>query len=40
MVLYVMKWDIHPEKVEAYLEWAQSAISRTVAVPGMLEFRG
>jgi hypothetical protein len=29
MVLYVMKWNIHPDKVEAYTEWAQGAIRRT-----------
>jgi len=39
MVLYVMKWDIHPDKVEAYLKWSQSAIQRTLAVPGVVEFR-
>ncbi len=40
MVLYVMKWDILPDKVKAYGEWAQSAIRRTVAAPGVVEFRG
>lgn len=39
MVLQVMKWDIHPDKVEAYLEWTQSAIQRTLGVPGVVEFR-
>jgi quinol monooxygenase YgiN len=39
MVLYVMKWNILPDKVKAYLEWTQSAISRTLAVPGVVEFR-
>jgi quinol monooxygenase YgiN len=39
MVLYVMKWDILPDKVKAYLEWTQGAISRTLAVPGVVEFR-
>ncbi len=39
MVLYVMKWNIHPDKKEAYLEWSQGAIQRTLAVPGVVEFR-
>ncbi len=39
MVLQVMKWDIHPDKTEAYLKWAQSAIGRTLAAPGVVEFR-
>lgn len=39
MVLYVMQWDIHPDKVEAYLKWTESAIKRTLAVPGVVEFR-
>ncbi len=39
MVLYVMKWDIHPDKVKAYLDWTKSAIQRTLAVPGVVEFR-
>lgn len=40
MVLFVVKWDIHPDKTEAYLEWLKSAIPRTLAVPGVVEFRG
>jgi quinol monooxygenase YgiN len=39
MVLYVMKWDIHPDKVDAYVEWVPGAISRVLAVPGVVEFR-
>jgi quinol monooxygenase YgiN len=39
MVLYIMKWDIHPDKVEAYLKWTQGAIQRALAVPGVVEFR-
>jgi antibiotic biosynthesis monooxygenase (ABM) superfamily enzyme len=38
MVLYIMKWDIHPDKADAYLKWTQSAVKRT-AVPGVVEFR-
>jgi antibiotic biosynthesis monooxygenase (ABM) superfamily enzyme len=39
MVLHVFKWDIHPDKVEAYIKWTESAIKRTLAVPGVVEFR-
>ena len=38
MVLYIMKWDIHPDKAEAYLKWTGSAVKRS-AVPGVVEFR-
>ncbi len=39
MVLLVMKWDIHPDKVDAYSKWDAGAIKRTVSVPGVVEFR-
>ena len=39
MVLYVTKWDIRPEKAEAYAQWAESAIRRALGVPGVVEFR-
>ena len=39
MVLLVQKWDIHPDKLEAYMKWTESAIRRTLAVPGVVEFR-
>ncbi len=39
MVLQIVKWNIHPDKVEAYLQWTQGAIQRTLAVPGVVEFR-
>jgi quinol monooxygenase YgiN len=39
MVLYVMKWNIHPDKMEEYMQWTESAIGRTMAVPGVVEFR-
>jgi len=38
MVLYIMKWDIHPDKADAYLKWTESAVKRT-AVLGVVEFR-
>ncbi|NQU32031.1 MAG: antibiotic biosynthesis monooxygenase [Bacteroidetes bacterium] len=34
-----MKWDIHPDKVEAYAKWAKTAINRILSVPGVVEFR-
>ena len=40
MVLYCLKWNIHPDKVESYSAWAQSAIRRTLAAGGVTEFRG
>ncbi len=39
MVLYVSKWNINPDKVEEYGKWAQSAVQRTLAAPGVVEFR-
>ena len=39
MVLYCLKWNIHPDKVDAYMAWAKSAIQRTVAAGGVTEFR-
>ena len=39
MVLVVMKWDVHPDKAEAYLKWTEGAIKRTVGAPGVVEFR-
>ena len=39
MVLYIMKWDIHPDKAEAYLKWTGEAIKRTLGVKGVVEFR-
>ena len=39
MVLWIMKWDIHPDKAEAYLKWTEGAIKRTLGVPGIVEFR-
>ena len=39
MVLYTQQWDIHPDKPAEYLEWANSAVSRLLSVPGVVEFR-
>jgi antibiotic biosynthesis monooxygenase (ABM) superfamily enzyme len=40
MVLHVIKWDVHPDKLEDYAAWAKTAVPRTLAVPGLVEFRG
>ena len=39
VVMVVDKWNIHPDKVEAYLKWSQTAVQRVLAVPGVVEFR-
>ena len=39
MVLHVTKYDIHPDIAEAYLKWSETAIKRTLSVPGVVEFR-
>jgi len=38
-VIQVIRWDIQPERVQAYEAWAKSAIPRLLAVPGLIEFR-
>ena len=40
MVLYVARWDIRPEKSSEYPDWAKTAVSRVLSVPGLQEFRG
>jgi quinol monooxygenase YgiN len=39
MVLYVVKWNLDPDKVEAYAKWVKSAIQRQMAVKGVVELR-
>lgn len=39
MVLAIAKYDIHPDKMEAYLKWADGAVKRNLAAPGVVEFR-
>jgi quinol monooxygenase YgiN len=39
MVLYVVKWNLHPDKAEAYAKWVKSAIERQMAVKGVVELR-
>ena len=40
MVLWIMKWDINPDKVDSYAEWAQGAIPSVIGAGGVVEFRG
>ncbi|MCK6623753.1 MAG: hypothetical protein DPW09_26365 [Anaerolineae bacterium] len=40
MVLYCLKWNIHPDKLEDYAAWTKGAIQRTLAAGGVTEFRG
>ncbi len=40
MVLLVTKWNLRPDKDEAYATWAKSVIPRQLAVKGVVEFRG
>lgn len=40
MVLYCIRWNIHPDKAEAYAAWTKGAIQRTLATGGVTEFRG
>ncbi len=39
MVIYTQQWDIRPEKANEYADWADSAVTRLLAVPGVVEFR-
>jgi quinol monooxygenase YgiN len=39
MVIFVTMYNIHPDKVEAFLKWSESALKRILAVPGVVEFR-
>lgn len=38
-VLQVTRYDIPGDKLEAYAKWAEGAIKRILAVPGVVEFR-
>ena len=40
MVLWVMKWDINPDKLDSYGAWAQGAIPSVIGAGGVVEFRG
>ncbi len=39
MVLYVVKYVIHPDKMEAFSKWAEGAVKRTLTTPGLVEYR-
>ena len=38
-VLQVTKYDVPADKLEAYSKWAGEALKRSLAVPGVVEFR-
>lgn len=38
-MIQVIKWDIHPDKVQEYEAWARSVVPRLLAIPGLIEFR-
>ena len=40
MMLHVIKYDIHPDKTEAYAAWAKAALPELLAVLGYVELRG
>ncbi len=40
MVLWIMKWDINPDELDSYTEWAQRAIPSVLAAGDVVEFRG
>ncbi len=39
MVLQVMKWDIHPGKRGAFIQWVKVGVEKALSVPGVVEFR-
>lgn len=39
VVLYVLKWDIPPDRGDDYRQWLAPAIARSLAVPGVIEYR-
>ena len=40
MVLYCIKWNIHPDKSEEYAAWTKGAIQRPLGAGAVAEFRG
>lgn len=38
MVLWVMKYDIHPDRPDEYLAWAQRSIPTVAGADGVVEF--
>jgi antibiotic biosynthesis monooxygenase (ABM) superfamily enzyme len=39
MVLHIVKYDVHPDKVDGYTAWAGTAIPKLLAIQGLVEFR-
>lgn len=39
MITEIVRWDVHPDKVQAYMAWAQTSIPRLLTAPGLVELR-
>ena len=39
VVMAIQKWNVHRDKVEAYLKWTEGGVNRFMSVPGIVEFR-
>ena len=39
MVLYVIKYDLLPDKLEAWQQYARTALPRLLSAPGIIELR-
>ena len=39
MVLWVMKWDINPDKLDSYAGWSQGAIASAIGAGGVVDGR-
>ena len=39
MVLNVLKYNIHPDKAEAYYDWVKQVIPRILVLKGLVELR-
>lgn len=39
MITLIIRWNIHPDKVQPYMAWAQTAVPRLLAAPGLSELR-
>jgi quinol monooxygenase YgiN len=39
MVIWILKYDINPDKLEAFLKWVPTGAQRVCAAPGISEYR-
>ena len=37
MIIQIVRWDINPDKVQAYEAWAQAAVPRLAAIAGPIK---